>query len=120
MDRLDIALWDLAGKKYGLSVAKLLGAVSGASTHLRKYLSWAERTRRTPTARKPLAEYALACKQAGFVRLQDPWLDRRQCSSEAANVLGVREAVGSDFTLMLDPACQLRTWMDALYVGRGL
>ena len=31
----------------------------------------------------------------------------------------IEERVGDDFYLMLDPACQLRTYMDALYVGRA-
>ena len=34
-------------------------------------------------------------------------------------LLGVREAVGDDWPLMIDPACELRTWMDALHVGRA-
>lgn len=43
---------------------------------------------------------------------------RRECP-RGANVLGVRKAVGDDFPLMLDPASQLRIWMDALYVGQA-
>ena len=35
------------------------------------------------------------------------------------NVEGVRDAVGDRWPLMLDPACQLRSWMDALTVGRA-
>ena len=31
----------------------------------------------------------------------------------------VRKVVGDDMTLMLDPACELRTFADALYVGRA-
>ena len=38
---------------------------------------------------------------------------------EAANLTGVRRAVGSDFSLMVDPASQLRNWLDALYVGHA-
>src|SRR5690606_11541315 len=34
-------------------------------------------------------------------------------------VLAVRAAVGPDMALMTDPGCQLRTWADALYVGRA-
>ena len=33
--------------------------------------------------------------------------------------MGVREAVGDDWPLMIDPASQLRTWRDALYVGQA-
>ena len=34
-------------------------------------------------------------------------------------MLGVRARVGDDMALMLDPACELRTFMDALYVGHA-
>ena len=33
--------------------------------------------------------------------------------------MGVREAVGDDWPLMIDPASQLRMWRDALYVGQA-
>ena len=36
---------------------------------------------------------------------------------EIANVLAVREAVGHDMDLMIDPACELTTFGDALKVG---
>ena len=38
---------------------------------------------------------------------------------EAKTVLAVRNAVGDGWPLMLDPASQLRTWRDALYVGEA-
>ena len=31
----------------------------------------------------------------------------------------MRARVGDDMALMIDPACELRTFMDALYVGRA-
>ena len=34
-------------------------------------------------------------------------------------MLHVAKAVGDRMTLMLDPACELRTFADALYVGRA-
>jgi L-alanine-DL-glutamate epimerase-like enolase superfamily enzyme len=38
---------------------------------------------------------------------------------EVENLLGVRKAVGADMDLMIDPACELRTFADALKVGRA-
>ena len=38
---------------------------------------------------------------------------------EAELVLHVRKMVGDEMALMLDPACELRTFADALYVGRA-
>src|SRR4029078_13019630 len=38
---------------------------------------------------------------------------------QPANIRGHRKAVGDDFPLMIDPASQLRTWLDALKVGQA-
>ena len=38
---------------------------------------------------------------------------------EVENLLGVRARVGDDLALMIDPACELRTFADALRVGRA-
>jgi hypothetical protein len=38
---------------------------------------------------------------------------------EAENLLNVRNRVGDRMELMIDPACELRTFADALYVGRA-
>ena len=40
-------------------------------------------------------------------------------AEEAENVLHVAKTVGHKMTLMLDPACELKTFADALYVGRA-
>lgn len=115
---LDIALWDLAGKKYGVSVAKLLGAYR---ERLPTYASTYHGQNEPGGLDSPqaFAEYALACKEVGFVGFKiHGWIDGN-VKREVSNVLGAREAVGPDFHLMLDPACQLRTWMDALTVGRA-
>jgi L-alanine-DL-glutamate epimerase-like enolase superfamily enzyme len=39
--------------------------------------------------------------------------------SAIAVILKVREAVGATMEIMVDPGCELRTWADALYVGRA-
>ena len=115
---LDIALWDLAGRKYGLSVSKMLG---GFRTKLPTYASTyhgqsAPGGLDTPDA---FADYALACKERGFAGFKIHGWHEGDARKEAQNVLLVRDRVGKDFPLMLDPACQLRTYLDALYVGRA-
>ncbi len=115
---IDIALWDLAGKKYGASVARLLG---GYRDRLPTYASTYHGQHEpggldTPQA---FADYAEACKEAGFVGFKIHGWHDGDARREARNVLGVRERVGEQMYLMLDPACQLRTFMDALYVGRA-
>ncbi|HEX6141855.1 MAG TPA: enolase C-terminal domain-like protein, partial [Geminicoccaceae bacterium] len=115
---LDIALWDLAGKKYGTSVARLLGAFR---ERLPTYASTYHGQEQGGGLDSPgaYADFAVACREQGFRGFKiHGWHDgdRRR---EAANLLGVRKAVGDDMDLMIDPACELRTFMDALYVGRA-
>jgi L-alanine-DL-glutamate epimerase-like enolase superfamily enzyme len=115
---LDIALWDLAGKKHNLSVARMLGAFrKRLPTYASTYHAQLEPGGLdTPEA---FADYALACKEQGFTGFKiHGWHEGDACK-EARNVLLVRERVGDEMALMLDPACQLRTFLDALYVGRA-
>ncbi len=115
---LDIALWDLAGKKHGLSVARMLG---GFRKRLPTYASTYHAQTEpggldTPAA---FADYAAACKEQGFTGFKIHGWHGGDARKEARNLLGVRERVGDEMYLMLDPACQLRTFLDALYVGRA-
>ncbi|RLT42710.1 MAG: mandelate racemase [Chloroflexi bacterium] len=114
---LDIALWDLAGKKYNTSVAKLLGAYrERLPTYASTYHGQVEAGGLdSPQA---YADYAVACKEAGFVGFKIHGWHEGNVAKEAATILGVRAAVGDGMHIMVDPACQLRTWLDALYVGR--
>lgn len=115
---LDIAIWDLVGKKYGVSVSKLLG---GYRTRLPSYASTYHGQLEPGGLCSPeaFADFAVACKAAGFAGFKIHGWHDGDARKEARNVLGVRKAVGPDFSLMLDPACQLRTYLDALYVGRA-
>jgi L-alanine-DL-glutamate epimerase-like enolase superfamily enzyme len=65
------------------------------------------------------ADYALACKEQGFAGFKIHGWHEGDARREAHNVLKVREKVGDGWPLMPDPACQLRTYLDALYVGRA-
>jgi L-alanine-DL-glutamate epimerase-like enolase superfamily enzyme len=115
---LDIALWDLAGKKHNLSVARMLGAFrKRLPTYASTYHGQLEPGGLdTPEA---FADYAIACKEQGFTGFKIHGWHDGDARKEARNVLLVRARVGDDMALMLDPACQLRTFLDALYVGRA-
>ena len=115
---LDIALWDLAGKKYNTSVARLLGAYRD---RLPAYASTYHGQHEPGGLDSPeaYADYALACREAGFVGFKIHGWHDGDARKEARTVLGVRESVGDEMYLMVDPACQLRTFLDALYVGRA-
>jgi L-alanine-DL-glutamate epimerase-like enolase superfamily enzyme len=115
---LDIALWDLAGKRHGVSVSALLG---GFRQRLPVYAS----TYHGQTAPGGLdspeafADFALACREAGFAGFKIHGWNDGDVRREVRNVLGVRRKVGDGWPLMVDPACQLRTWNDALILGRA-
>ena len=115
---LDLALWDLAGKAHGMSVTAMLG---GFRTRLPTYAS-TYHGQREPGGLDSIeayVDYARACRAAGFRGFKIHGWHEGDAQEEAANALAVRAAVGDDWRLMLDPACQLRTWMDALYVGQA-
>ncbi|NKB69781.1 MAG: mandelate racemase [Candidatus Latescibacteria bacterium] len=115
---LDNALWDLAGKKYGTSVSALLG---GFRTRLPTYASTYHAQEApggldTPEA---FADFAQKCQERGFAGFKiHGWLNG-DSDREIANLHGIRARIGGQMKLMLDPACQLRTWNDALRVGRA-
>lgn len=115
---LDIALWDLAGKKYGVSVARMLGAFRWRlPTYASTYHAQSEPGGLDTI--EAFCEYVQVCKEQGFVGFKIHGWHDGDARKEARNLLAVRQQVGNDFYLMIDPACQLRTWMDALYVGRA-
>jgi L-alanine-DL-glutamate epimerase-like enolase superfamily enzyme len=115
---LDIALWDLAGKKYGASVAALLG---GFRKRLPAYASTYHGQEDGGGLDSPgaFADFAQHCRALGYRGFKIHGWHDGDARREARNLIGVRERVGDDMALMIDPACQLRTFMDALYVGRA-
>jgi L-alanine-DL-glutamate epimerase-like enolase superfamily enzyme len=115
---LDIALWDLAGRRRSVSVARLLG---GFRSRLPTYASSYHGQEEPGGLNSPeaFADYAAACRAQGFAGFKIHGWHNGDVRREIATIHGVRRAVGDGFPLMLDPACQLRTWMDALTVGRA-
>ncbi len=114
---LDIALWDLAGKRYGVPVSKLIG---GFRERLPTYASTFHGDRNGGLSTKEaFADYAEYCYGLGFRAFKiHGWSDGNR-REEAANVLHVASKVGDRMDLMLDPACELKSFGDALYVGRA-
>lgn len=115
---LDIALWDLAGKKHSISVSAMLG---GYRKRLPTYASTyhGQDEQGGLNSSEAYADFAVTCKAAGFAGFKIHGWVEGDARKEARNVMAVREAVGPDMNLMLDPACQLRTFLDALYVGHA-
>ena len=63
------------------------------------------------TARKPFADFALACADMGYKAFKIHGWHEGNIREEAELVLHVRKMVGDDMTLMLDPACQQMLYM---------
>ena len=114
---IDIALWDLAGKKYGVPVAKLLG---GYRKRLPAYASTFHGDRNGGLeSKEAFADFALQCLELGYPAYKIHGWHEGDPREEAENLLHVRKSVGDRMALMLDCACELRTLADAIYVGRA-
>ena len=115
---IDIALWDLAGKRHGLSVKAMLG---GFKDRLPTYASCYVGQEVPGGLHTPedYADYAQHCKNLGFHGFKiHPW-PSGDTDREVHNLLGVRARVGDAMKLMIDTSCQLRTFADAMKVGRA-
>jgi L-alanine-DL-glutamate epimerase-like enolase superfamily enzyme len=114
---IDIALWDLFGKRVNLPVSKLLG---GWRARLPTYASTPHGDRNgvlsTPEA---YAAFAERCHELGYRAFKMHGWCNGDVSEEVATVRLLGERVGGRMALMLDPACQIRTFSDALTLGRA-
>ena len=115
---LDIALWDLAAKRRNMSVKAMLGGFRDRlPTYASAYVGQeVPGGLDTPSA---YADYAEHCKKLGFVAFKIHAWPSGDVEREVRNLLGVRERVGDDYRLMIDTTCQLKTWADALTVGKA-
>lgn len=114
---IDIALWDLAGKKFGASISQLLG---GYRSRLKAYASTYHGDRSGGLdSKEKFAAFAEQCYDLGYRAFKIHGWNEGDAREEAENVRYVGAQVGNKMTLMLDPACELRTFADALYVGRA-
>jgi len=114
---LDIALWDWAGRHYGASVTELLG---GYRKRLPAYASTYHADRNGGLdCKEAFVDFAEHCYALGYRAFKVHGWNDGNAREEAANVLHLAKHMGDRLTLMLDPACELRTFADALYVGRA-
>ena len=115
---LDIAIWDLVAKRAGVSVKSMLG---GYRDRLPAYASTyhGQESEGGLCSPEAFADFAQQCKENGFHGFKIHGWNDGNVAREVENLLGVRKRVGGGWRLMIDPACQLRTWMDALTVGRA-
>ncbi len=114
---LDIALWDWAGKKLGASVSQLLGAYK---TRIAAYAStYHGDDEGGLTTAEDFVSFAEHCYELGYRAFKmHGWTDGDAARDEEA-ILLLGERVGHKMALMHDSACHLRTFADALRIGRA-
>ena len=120
---VDMALWDLAGRYLGQPVYKLLG---GYRDKVKAYASTMcgddlPGGLDTPEA---YAAFALRCKERGYTAFKlhtwmPPLAGAPDPRRDVAACRAVREAVGDEMVLMLDPF-HYYSREEALYIGREL
>jgi L-alanine-DL-glutamate epimerase-like enolase superfamily enzyme len=114
---IDICLWDLAGKKHGASITTLLG---GWRIRLPTYASTLHGDRNGGlSSPEAYADFAEQCYEMGYRAFKIHGWTEGNVDEEVKTVLTVGKRVGDRMKLMIDPACELRTFGDALAVGRA-
>lgn len=112
----DIALWDLAGKALGASVTTMLG---GYRNRLPAYASTyhAQASSHGLHCVDAFVDFAIQCKAMGYPAFKVHGWHDGNILREAQNLRAIRAAIGEEMGLMIDPACQIRTFADALALG---
>lgn len=115
---VDIALWDIAGKLYDAPIYQMLG---GWRTKLPAYASTYHGDENGGlTTAEDYGQFARYCKQElGYPAFKIHGWINGPIDREVAAVLAIRDAVGDDMDLMLDPAGAFYTFDDVLRVGRA-
>jgi L-alanine-DL-glutamate epimerase-like enolase superfamily enzyme len=114
---LDICLWDLAGKSAGRPIWRLLG---GYRDRLPAYASTLNGGRAgILDSKEAYGDYAEACLALGYKGFKIHGWAEGDPKEEAGVILHCAERLGDRMTLMYDAASELKTFADAIYVGKA-
>lgn len=121
MGPLDIALWDFAGKYRDAPIHELLGSYRNRfPAYASTYHGDENGGLDSPDAYADFAEECQAMGYPGFKIHGWGGSDAsRDLDREIATVHAVGRRVGDEMDLMLDPACELETFADALALGKA-
>jgi L-alanine-DL-glutamate epimerase-like enolase superfamily enzyme len=114
---IDVALWDLAGRRLGQSVSQMLG---GGRKRLPAYAStWFGGDGGGLSSPEAYADFAGECYDLGYRAFKmHGWKDGGTLQ-DAATVRLLGRRFAGRMALMHDAACHFRTFADALEVGRA-
>ena len=114
---IDIALWDLAGKKHGCSISDLLG---GYRELLPSYASTmhGDREKNGLSSPEAYADFAEECLELGYKGYKMHGWNKGNVKEEIEMLKAVGERVGDKMKIMYDAGCHLNTLADALEVGK--
>lgn len=114
---IDICLWDLAGKALSRPIAEILGF------YRRKLPAYASTihgdTHGSLSSPRDYADFAKHCLRLGYHGFKVHGYGTGDTVKEAETVRLLGREVGGKMALMTDPCCSLRTYADALIVGRA-
>ena len=114
---IDVALWDLAGKAYGVPIYQLLG---GYKASVPAYASTYHGDENGGlSSPKAFADFAEQCAEIGYPAFKIHGWGNGPIRREVDTVLETAKRVGDRMDLMVDPACELDTWADALKLGQA-
>jgi L-alanine-DL-glutamate epimerase-like enolase superfamily enzyme len=112
---VDVALWDIAGKYYNAPLYELLGG------HIKPLKCYASTTHGDHNGGldgpEAYADFAEKCLAMGYPAFKIHGWGQSLTDLEVRNIHAVGKRVGGKMDLMLDPACELDTFADALKVG---
>ncbi len=114
---IDIALWDLAGKRYNCSIMELLG---GNRNKLVAYASTmgGDRERNGLSCPEAYADFAEKCLEMGFKAFKMHGWKEGNVAEERAMLEAVGNRISGKIKIMYDSACHLSTLSDALEIGK--
>ena len=116
---VDICLWDIAGKIYQEPIYRLLG---GEKIPLKAYASTLHGDENgglgTP---QDFSDFAQECLELGYKAFKvHGWgLARNDIDREIKNVLLLGKNFENKLDLLIDPACEIKNFGDALRIGRA-
>ncbi|MCS5660539.1 MAG: mandelate racemase [Dehalococcoidia bacterium] len=119
MGVVDICLWDIAGKFYDEPLYRLLG---GEKRPLKAYASTLHGDENGGlTTPQDFEDFASQCLEMGYKAFKvHGWgLARDNIDREVANVLNLGEKFAGKLDLLIDPACEIRNFGDALKLGKA-